>query len=194
MPAGTPPGLLPFFEQAQQMFPGLDQFGQREAAYKLREQQQATQRQSLQDLNDQALDRWHAEQSQAGRGVGNGPNLQYQRAAQSQPQQPPYAAPRFTAGQAEALPPQDTGTPYGAWAGGDPGGRGMDFIDRDRDGADDRKQPGPGQSMYPHFSRSPQAQAAYDPQQVERRKYLEATQRHQNAHTLAAAQAGRLRR
>lgn len=73
MPAGTPPSLAPFFEQAQQMFPGLDRFGQREAAYKLRNQQQAQQRRALQALGDQAMADWQAKQARYGQDIKDVP-------------------------------------------------------------------------------------------------------------------------
>jgi hypothetical protein len=63
-------------------------------------------------------------------------------------------------GRAQPIPPQDTGTPYGApapgyggWAGGIPEAMPRNIRDLDMDGIDDRMQPGPGMPMFPHWQR-----------------------------------------
>jgi len=62
MPVGAPPSLLPFFEQAQQMFPGADKFTQYEIANRLKTQQWQQQQQGIQDMRDQANQQWVAQQ------------------------------------------------------------------------------------------------------------------------------------
>jgi hypothetical protein len=62
MPVGAPPALMPFFEQAQQMFPGANKFQQYEIANRLKTQQWQQQQQGIQDMRNQANQQWVAQQ------------------------------------------------------------------------------------------------------------------------------------
>jgi hypothetical protein len=53
---------MPFFEQAQQMFPGADKFTQYEIANRLKTQQWQQQQQGIQDMRDQANQQWVEQQ------------------------------------------------------------------------------------------------------------------------------------
>jgi hypothetical protein len=69
MPAGTPQSLLPFFEQAQQFFPAMNPFQQREAAHQIRNQQESQQRQMMEAVRAQGMNQWQADQAAAGQGI-----------------------------------------------------------------------------------------------------------------------------
>ncbi len=69
MPVGSPPSLLPFFEQAQQMYPTMNPGQQQQMARLIKNQQEAQSRAALDQARQQGMNQWHADQAAAGKSI-----------------------------------------------------------------------------------------------------------------------------
>jgi hypothetical protein len=64
MPLGMPGSMQPFWEQAQQSFPGMHRDQQVDIANKMRDAQEQQNKSAMQAMQNQSLNNWHAEQEQ----------------------------------------------------------------------------------------------------------------------------------
>jgi hypothetical protein len=64
MPLGMPGSMQPFWEQAQQSFPGMHRDQQVDIANKMRDAQERQNQAAQQAMQNQSLNNWHAEQEQ----------------------------------------------------------------------------------------------------------------------------------